>query len=294
MIRIGLTGGIGAGKSTVARELAARGAVIVDGDKIAREVVEPGTPGLAALVEAFGERILSADGTLDRPALAAIAFADDESRATLNAITHPLVGARSQQLIAAAGPEATVVQDIPLLVENHLGPMFHLVLVVWAPAEERVHRLVTQRGMPEADARARIAAQATDEQRRAAADVWLDNSGAPDSIGSDVRSLWAERIAPFGANITAGRPAVDAPPPADPAAASARLVGRLWVALGSDAAQVDVGDLSEAASAVVTPAPGIGAEAVAERLAPAAFYPVGPGVLAGADPAAASRVTVAS
>ncbi|GAA4408469.1 hypothetical protein GCM10023147_52400 [Tsukamurella soli] len=218
MIRIGLTGGIGAGKSTVARELETLGAVIVDGDKIAREVVEPGTPGLAALVEAFGERVLAADGSLNRPALAAIAFADDESRKTLNAITHPLVGARSQELITAAGPDAIIVQDIPLLVENHAGPMFHLVLVVWADAEERVQRLVSQRGMSEQDARARIAAQATDEQRRAAADVWLDNSGAPDSILTEVRRLWDHRIVPYGHNISERRAAVGAPAPTDPAA----------------------------------------------------------------------------
>ncbi|GAB3134448.1 dephospho-CoA kinase [Tsukamurella serpentis] len=270
MLRIGLTGGIGAGKSTVAKELAALGAVIVDGDKIAREVVEPGTPGLAALVEAFGESILAADGSLDRPALAAIAFTDDESRAELNAITHPLVGARSQELIDAAGPDAVIVQDIPLLVESNLAPMFHLVIIVWVDAEERVRRLVGSRGMAEEDARARIAAQATDEQRRAVADVWLENTGSQEQTRSAVRRLWAERIEPFAANVAAHRPAPGAPQLDDPAY-DLRLTGRLWLTLGTDAASVTV----EGAVATVTLADGVTADAVAGRLADAGFAPDG-------------------
>src|SRR5438105_1890568 len=147
MLRIGLTGGMGAGKSTVARMLIEQGAVLVDSDVIAREVVEPGTEGLSALVAAFGPEILAADGSLDRPALAAKAFASDEARATLNSITHPLVGRRTAELIAAAPADAIVVQDIPLLVENGIGPMMHLVLVVMADVETRVRRLTEFRGI---------------------------------------------------------------------------------------------------------------------------------------------------
>ncbi|WP_435594902.1 dephospho-CoA kinase [Tsukamurella tyrosinosolvens] len=287
MLRIGLTGGIGAGKSTVAKELAALGAVIVDGDKIAREVVEPGTPGLAALVEAFGEGILADDGSLNRPALAAIAFSDDESRAKLNAITHPLVGARSAELIEAAGPDAVIVQDIPLLVENKVAPMFHLVIIVWVDAEERVRRLVGSRGMAEDDARARIAAQATDEQRRAVADVWLENTGTEDATRAAVRALWADRIAPFAANVAAHRPADGAPLVAD-AAYDERLVGRLWVTLGADASSVT----ADGAEAAVVLADGVTVDAVADRLADAGFAPTEPGEFASSDPGRAATVRV--
>lgn len=287
MLRIGLTGGIGAGKSTVAKELAALGAVIVDGDKIAREVVEPGTPGLAALVEAFGEGILADDGSLNRPALAAIAFSDDESRAKLNAITHPLVGARSAELIEAAGPDAVIVQDIPLLVENKLAPMFHLVIIVWVDAEERVRRLVGSRGMAEDDARARIAAQATDEQRRAVADVWLENTGTEEATRAAVRALWADRIDPFAENVAAHRPADGAPLLDDPAY-DERLVGRLWVTLGADAASVT----ADGAAAVVVLADGVAVDAVSDRLADAGFAPVREGLFRGSDPGRAVRVRI--
>jgi dephospho-CoA kinase len=206
MLRVGLTGGIGAGKSTVANRLAEHGAVLVDSDRIAREVVEPGTEGLARLVEEFGEEILADDGSLDRPVLAAKAFADDESRRRLNAIVHPLVGARTGELMAAAAPDAIVVHDIPLLVEGGLATAYHLVVVVDAPVEVRVRRLVSARGMAEHDARARIRAQASDEQRRAAADVWLDNGGAEDEVLADVDALWADRLVPFEANVRLRRP----------------------------------------------------------------------------------------
>ncbi|BDD82387.1 dephospho-CoA kinase [Tsukamurella pulmonis] len=287
MLRIGLTGGIGAGKSTVAKELAALGAVIVDGDKIAREVVEPGTPGLAALVEAFGDEILAEDGSLNRPALAAIAFSDDESRAKLNAITHPLVGARSAELIEAAGPDAVIVQDIPLLVENKVAPMFHLVIIVWVDAEERVRRLVGSRGMAEDDARARIAAQATDEQRRAVADVWLENTGTEEQTRAAVRALWAERIAPFAANVAAHRPAEGAPLLDDPAYGE-RLTNRLWVALGAKASAVT----ADGAAATVVLADGVEEPAVTDVLADAGFAPVGAGEYRGSDPGRAVTVRV--
>ena len=178
MLRVGLTGGIGSGKSTVAARLVERGAVLVDSDRIAREVVAPGTPGLAAVVDAFGPAVLAADGSLDRPALAAVVFDDPGARKKLNGIVHPLVRRRSDELIAAAPADSIVVQDIPLLVEGGMAARFPLVVVVHADPAVRVPRLVEQRGMPEADARARIAAQADDAARRAVADVWIDNSGA--------------------------------------------------------------------------------------------------------------------
>ncbi|WP_280252501.1 dephospho-CoA kinase [Nocardia abscessus] len=244
MLRIGLTGGMGAGKSTVARALADLGAVVIDSDLIAREVVEPGTEGLAALVAAFGSDILAADGSLDRPALAAKAFGDDAARAKLNSITHPLVGKRTAELIAAAPADAIVVQDIPLLVENGLAPLMNLVLIVDVDAETRIRRLVEFRGVVESDARARISAQATDEQRRAVADVLLDNSGVPGTVEAEVRRLWAERLVPFEHNLRAGTPARRTEirlVPADPdwPAQAQRLIARLWVACGTAASRID-------------------------------------------------------
>ncbi|HEV7875752.1 MAG TPA: dephospho-CoA kinase [Nocardioides sp.] len=194
MLRIGLTGGIGAGKSTVSALLAARGAVIVDADTIAREVVEPGTPGLAAVVEAFGPDVLASDGSLDRPALAAVVFADPEARARLDAIVHPLVRVRATELAAAAAPDAVVVNDVPLLVETGQAGAYDLVVVVEADLDARIARLV-ERGLTAEDARARMAAQATDEQRRALADVVLDNSGAPAELEAQVDRFWDERVA---------------------------------------------------------------------------------------------------
>jgi dephospho-CoA kinase len=193
VLRIGLTGGIGSGKSTVSALLAERGARIVDADVLAREVVAPGSPGLASVVEAFGDGVLTADGALDRPALAAVVFGDPAARATLDGIVHPLVRQRAIELISALPDDAVVVQDIPLLVETGQAASFDLVLVVEADVETRVARLV-QRGLAEGDARARIAAQATDEQRRAVADVVLDNSGTPEHLAGQVDRFWAERV----------------------------------------------------------------------------------------------------
>ncbi|MGW5674264.1 dephospho-CoA kinase [Streptomyces sp. NPDC003860] len=192
MLSVGLTGGIGAGKSEVSRLLESYGAVLVDADKIAREVVEPGTPGLAAVVEEFGAEILTTDGALDRPKLGAIVFADTERLAALNAIVHPLVGARSRELSEAAGATAVVVHDVPLLTENGLAPLYDLVVVVDAAPQTQIDRLVNLRGMTESEARARMAAQATREQRRAIADLVIDNDGPLADLEPQVRTLWAE------------------------------------------------------------------------------------------------------
>jgi len=195
MLKVGLTGGIGAGKSEVSRLLARYGAVLIDADRIAREVVEPGTPGLTAVVEAFGPGILSPDGSLDRPALGSIVFADPERLATLNAIVHPLVRTRSAELERAAGPGAVVVHDVPLLTENGLGPLYDLVVVVDAQPGTQLDRLLRLRGMTESDARARMAAQATREERLAVADIVVDNDGPLEDLEPQVRRVWSELTA---------------------------------------------------------------------------------------------------
>jgi len=192
MLRIGLTGGIGAGKSEVSRQLAELGAVIVDSDLIAREVVAPGTEGLRAVVAEFGPEILQADGSLDRPALGALVFADPDRLAALNAIVHPLVRARSAELEAAAGPDDIVVHDVPLLAENGLAPLYDLVLVVDAADEVRLDRLVRLRGMAEAEAKARMAAQATREARLVIAGLVIDNSGPLADLAPRVREVWEQ------------------------------------------------------------------------------------------------------
>ncbi|QNP62765.1 dephospho-CoA kinase [Streptomyces genisteinicus] len=192
MLTVGLTGGIGAGKSEVSRLFVSYGAVLVDADRIAREVVEPGTPGLAAVVEAFGQDVLTPQGALDRPKLGAVVFSDPERLATLNAIVHPLVGARSRELEAAAGPDDVVVHDVPLLTENGLAELYDVVVVVDATPGTQLDRLVRLRGMSESDARARMAAQATREQRRAVADHVIDNDGPLGELEPQVRKVWDE------------------------------------------------------------------------------------------------------
>jgi dephospho-CoA kinase len=196
MLRVGLTGGIGAGKSAVARTLAEHGAVVIDADQLAREVVEPGTPGLAQVVVEFGEEILQADGSLDRERLGAIVFSDPERLQRLNAIVHPLVRKRTAALIGAAPADAVVVQDIPLLVENGLAPMFALVIVVESPEPLRVERLMRDRGMSAEQVRDRLAAQASDEERRAVADVVIVNDGDLADLAAKVDALWQDRVVP--------------------------------------------------------------------------------------------------
>jgi dephospho-CoA kinase len=243
MLRIGLTGGIGAGKSTVSATFNECGGIIVDGDVIAREVVEPGTEGLAALVDAFGDDILLADGALNRPALAAKAFVDDDQRAKLNGIVHPLVGKRRSEIIAAVSDDAVVVEDIPLLVETGIAPLFPLVVVVYADVETRVKRLVELRDMPEADARARIAAQAPDEQRRAIADVLLDNSGSEAELVVQARDLWYQRVLPLAHNIRTRQTVRTSPKlvPYNPdwPDEARRIIARVETACGSKALRVD-------------------------------------------------------
>ncbi|MGW6392207.1 dephospho-CoA kinase [Streptomyces sp. NPDC055103] len=192
MLKVGLTGGIGAGKSEVSRLLVSYGAVLIDADRIAREVVEPGTPGLAAVVEAFGDDVLTEDGALDRPKLGSIVFADADRLATLNAIVHPLVGARSAELESRAGTGDVVVHDVPLLAENGLAPLYDLVVVVDASPETQLDRLVRLRGMAESEARARMAAQATRAQRLAIAELVIDNDGPLEALEPQVRKVWDE------------------------------------------------------------------------------------------------------
>ena len=192
-MRVGLTGGIGSGKSTVSVLLAEHGAVVIDYDLIAREVVEPGMPALAAIVERFGPAILLPDGHLDRPALGSIVFGDESARRDLEAITHPAIGQLAWSRDASTPAGAVIVHDHPLLIEVGLNKMVDLVVVVDVPEDVQVDRLVRLRGMAEGDVRARIAAQSSREGRLAAADVVLDNSGSPDQLVAAVDALW-ERL----------------------------------------------------------------------------------------------------
>ncbi len=245
MLRVGLTGGIGAGKSTVARALARLGAVVVDADQLARRVVEPGSPGLDAVVDAFGPGVLAADGSLDRPALGRLVFSDAAARGRLNAILHPRIAELTAGEVAAAPADAVVVHDVPLLVENGLAPNYQLVLVVAAAVEERMRRLARDREMAEQEVRARITAQADDDARAAAADVLLDNGGNRDRVLLAVERLWHARLVPYERNVRErrraprpGRPVLAAPDPDWPVQA-ARAVGRVARVAGSRALRVD-------------------------------------------------------
>lgn len=256
MLSLGLTGGIAAGKSLLAKRFRELGAVVIDADRLAREVVAPGTPGLSAVVGQFGAQILLPDGSLDRAQLGAIVFADKDARESLNAIVHPLVRAAAKALKDDAGPGRIVVQDIPLLVETGQGVNFHLVVVAQAPRDVRVARMVRDRGMTEADALARIAAQATDEERAAVADVLIVNDGTPEQAIKELDALWRDRLVPFAANLAAGVPAGtsrEAPMvPRDYSwpAQTARLAARIKHALGESVVSV----VHVGATAVQTPA----------------------------------------
>jgi len=207
MLRIGLSGGIGSGKSTVAALLVERGAVLIDADQIARAVVAPGTAGLAAVFAAFGDAVRAPDDSLDRAALAGIVFADPGALARLEAITHPLIWAEAAQQFAAAG-DRVVVHDMPLLVEKRMSGDYHVVVIVTADETVRVRRLVA-RGLPADQAYPRIRAQASDAQRRAAADLVIDNNGAAEALAEQVEVLWRSALAPFAANLRSQRAADD-------------------------------------------------------------------------------------
>lgn len=189
-MRVGLTGGIGSGKSTVSALLAERGAIVIDYDLLARDVVEVGTPALAAIVERFGPDVLHADGSLNRPALGDIVFADDDARRDLEAITHPAIGELAWARDGAAPDGSIVVHDHPILVEVGLAAFMDVVVVVDVPEEVQMDRLVRLRGMAQTDARARIAAQSSRDERLAAADVVIDNAGTVDELVAVVDALW--------------------------------------------------------------------------------------------------------
>ncbi|WP_428983156.1 dephospho-CoA kinase [Phytohabitans maris] len=239
MLLIGLTGGIGAGKSAVATRLAARGATVIDSDRLAREVVAPGTEGLAEVVAAFGDGVLGADGALDRPALGARVFGDDAARRRLEGIIHPRVRGRTAELVAAAAPDAIVVNDVPLLVEVGLAATFHLVIVVDAAEPTRVERLVRDRGMTPEQAYARIHAQAGDAERRAAADSLLRNDSDLADLHTRVDALWHERLVPYEENVRHQR--VSCPEASTSPEDYPRIAARVRHVLGTDDVSLDGG-----------------------------------------------------
>ena len=192
MLRVGLTGSIGSGKSAVSSRLAARGAVVVDADKLAREALEPGTEGLREVVAAFGNEILDGNGALDRAALGGVVFTDEVARRRLEAIVHPRVHARAAELESAAADDAVVVHDVPLLVETGQAAAYDLVLVVDVPPELAVHRLVHQRGMTADEAAARLRAQASRARRLDAADVVIHNAGTLVELDQRVDEVWKQ------------------------------------------------------------------------------------------------------
>ncbi|MDG4788603.1 dephospho-CoA kinase [Micromonospora sp. WMMD1102] len=284
MLKVGLTGGIGSGKSVVAARLADLGAVVVDSDRIAREVVEPGTDGLREVVAEFGARVCAEDGSLDRAALGEIVFADQAARARLEGIVHPRVRRRSAELVAGAAPDAIVVNDVPLLVEGGLAPTYHLVLVVRAAEATRIGRLVRDRGMTVEQAVQRIRAQVGDEWRAAAADVLLDNDGELAELHAAVDALWRDRLTPYERNVRQHRPVrvsrvrLVEPDPSWPAQYR-RLAARIRHVLASTGVRVDhVGSTSVpglAAKDVLDLQLGVAtlaeADALADRLADAGF-----------------------
>lgn len=291
---VGLTGGIGAGKTMVADRLAGLGATVIDADVLAREVVGPGTPGLAEIVAAFGSGVLAADRALDRAALGRAVFGDEQARRRLEAIIHPRVRARTGELAGAAAPDAIVVNDVPLLVEVGLAPSYHLVIVVQAAPEVRIDRLVRYRGMTAEEARARISTQASDRQRAAAADVLLDNDATPEDLHRLVDTVWTRRLRPYEENLRLRRPVWPHHAPVvryDPTwpAQYARLAARIAYALGPRATSLahigptsvpgnDAPDTVDIQLTVPDPA------AVADDLAAAGFPRAGDSLHGAADP----------
>lgn len=238
MLKVGLTGGIGAGKSTLAAVLASRGAQVIDADRLAREVVAVGSPGLVAVVREFGPHLVSTDGELDRAALGQLVFTDPQRRLALERITHPLVAERTEQLVRAAPSDVVVVHDVPLLVERQMGADYHLVIVADAPEQVRLERLKRNRGMRDEAAWARIRAQASPAQRRAASDVWVDTDRPLALVAAEVERLWDERLKPFEHNVRTGhrvrRPERLVLVGSDPqwSAQAARLLARIARAAG--------------------------------------------------------------
>ena len=253
MLRVGVTGGIGSGKSTVSRRLAERGAFVIDADRVAREVVEPGQRALDGIRNRFGDHVIRPDGTLDRAAVAGIVFGDPAALAALDAITGPPIAERVALLRRATAVEAVSVYDMPLLVERGLWVHEHLTVVVEADAETRVRRLVDQRGLSDDDVRRRIEAQASDAQRRVVADVVLDNGDTPNVLASAVDGLWDNRLAPWNDNLVAGRrsrrPDRDAvgEPRADWEGRGERVVAKLAAALAGQRGVTEVSHIGSTA-----------------------------------------------
>ncbi len=297
MLSLGLTGGIAAGKSLLSDRFRDLGALVIDADQLAREVVAPDSPGLRAVVEHFGAGMLLADGALNRPALGAMVFSDKAQLAALNAITHPLVREAATALKSSAGPGTIVVQDIPLLVETGQGPAFHLVVVAQAPLESRLRRMMTDRGMSYEDAMARIGAQASDEQRMSAADVVIVNDGTREDALGALDALWFDRLVPFAVNLAAGIPATASPDASTVHAAAAsvpleegardRLLARLHLAVGASAEIVPPRS-AHGPVFVIEAARGTSRGSLLAALATAGYFPLPQGggstLLASADP----------
>ncbi len=245
MLSVGLTGGIGSGKSTAANRLRDLGAVVIDADAVARDVLAEGSPGLAAVLERFGADVLDDTGSLDRSRLAGIVFGDPGARAALEEITHPLIAERTRELVGEMCTGKVFVHDVPLLVEKRLAPQYHLVAIVDTPSEQRLARLVDERGMPEADARARMAHQATDEERREVADILLDNSGTVQDLCDRVEAAWHQRIMPYEHNLRTGTVVrrFDIPVLCDYdddwRCQAQRLIARLSATLGESAPEIE-------------------------------------------------------
>ncbi len=317
MLSLGLTGGIAAGKSLLTTRFRELGAVVIDADQLARDVVASGTSGLAAIVANFGDRILQSDGSLHRAKLGSLVFADRSARESLNAIVHPRVRQAASALKRDAGEGSIVVQDIPLLVESGQEASFHLVLVVQAPGEERIARMVRERGMSREDALARMSAQASDEQRAAAADVVIFNNGSPEQAVAELDVLWRERLLPFAANMARGQAAQKGPAaPTDVqraagqsaagasahtaaarAAAQVRLKARILQAVGETASVVDANTAGRGLTVRPLPGADAGRQKLLDALAGTGFFPClppqdGRHLLASADPGQAAMVEI--